>query len=65
VERAERVHLAVARAFAMLGEDAAARRSFADAFEVVESRLSQIRDAQFRERYIATPVVQAIRSPDA
>jgi hypothetical protein len=65
VERAERVHLAVARAYALLGETEVARAAYADAYAVVEARLSQIREPGLRARYIATPTVQAIRSPRA
>ena len=63
VERAERVHLAIARAYALLGEEEAARAAYADAYEVVESRLAHIREPALRARYVATPTVKAIRSP--
>jgi tetratricopeptide (TPR) repeat protein len=61
VERGERVHLAIARALRSLGAHDEARAAYADAYRVVELRLSQIRSPQVRERYMATPVVRAIR----
>jgi len=62
IERGERVHLALARAFESLSAGDEARLAYAEAYQVVELRLSQIRSPEVRERYLDTPVVKAIRS---
>jgi len=61
IERGERVHLALARALECLGDETDARLAYANAYKVVELRLSQIRSPQVRERYLETPVVRSIR----
>ncbi len=61
IERGERVHLAIARTFEALSIESDARSAYADAYKVVELRLSQIRSPRIRERYLQTPVVKAIR----
>jgi tetratricopeptide (TPR) repeat protein len=60
VERAQRVHLAVARALALSGDAEGAAQARADARAVVDAHLAQIRDAALRDRYCGTPVVRAI-----
>ncbi len=62
VERAERVHLVLARAYRALGDERDARETFAEAYREVESRLERIRRPELRERYLATPTVEAIRN---
>ena len=59
--RGERVHLALAHALEHLSAEDEARLAYADAYHVVELRLSQIRSPSIREHYMATPVVRAIR----
>lgn len=62
VERAQRVHLELADALALAGDADGALRARADALAIVETQLTQIRDPQLRERYLATRLVQSIRS---
>jgi tetratricopeptide (TPR) repeat protein len=61
VERAERVHLAVAQAHHLLGDEEAARAAYARAQRVVEERVSRIRDDRLRAKYERMPIVEAIR----
>ena len=60
VERAERVHLKLARAFALASSPDEARRALEDARAVLRERLAQIRDARLRSSYLATHWVRAI-----
>ena len=62
VERAQRVHLELADALALAGDADGALRARADALAIVETQLTQIRDPQLRERYLATRLVQSIRA---
>jgi tetratricopeptide (TPR) repeat protein len=61
VERAERVHLAVARAYRLAGDDAEADRAFERGRNLVQRRLRQIRDSAARSHYLASPLVQSLQ----
>ncbi len=59
--RMERIHLAAARALARAGEQAEAQEARNDAATIVDGRLAQIRNPTLRKRYLAMPLVRAIR----
>ena len=61
VERAEQIHLSVARTFALAGARERAGAALAKARAVVEGRLGQIRDERLRETYLGSQLVRAIR----
>ena len=61
VEREEHIHLMLARAFSLAGENNLAREALARAREVVDDRLEQIRDETLRETYLGAPHVRTIR----
>ena len=60
VERAERVHLAVARALELVGDKEAAAAAYRDGQSVVDARLEQIHDPEMKARYRATSTVRAL-----
>ena len=65
VERAERVFVAVAGAFALAGAEDEAKEVLAEAVSLVDSRLKGIRDEELRTHYTSSPTVQRIRSSAA
>ncbi len=62
VERADHIHLRIAQAFSFSGEADLAERALAQAREVVEGRLAQIRSEALREAYLGSPHVRRIRA---
>ncbi len=61
IERGERVLSLLSSAARLSGDDERAERLTARAREIVEARLSEIRDPQLRERYLEIPIVRTIR----
>lgn len=59
--RTERILLACARALIAAGEPDEGARARAEAAQIVERRLEQLRTPALRERYLATPTVRAVR----
>ncbi|MCB9598179.1 MAG: protein kinase [Sandaracinaceae bacterium] len=64
IERAEHIHLMLARAFALAGEAGAADEALAHARRLVDARLDQIGDGVLRGTYLDAPHVRAIRQGD-
>jgi tetratricopeptide (TPR) repeat protein len=62
VERAQRVHLELATAWTLAEDHDGAARARTAARAVVDAHLAQIRAPELRERYLATPIVRAIRA---
>jgi tetratricopeptide (TPR) repeat protein len=65
VERAPRLHLTIARALEVAGDEEGAVQARAAARAVVDAHLALFRDAALRDRYLATPTVRAIREAPA
>jgi hypothetical protein len=45
----------------LLGNDGGAGKAYAEAYSLVEGRLSQIRTPELRDTYLHSPTVEAIR----
>ncbi|MEZ4337978.1 MAG: hypothetical protein R3B82_15265 [Sandaracinaceae bacterium] len=65
VERADHIHLMLARAFERAGEIAEAEAAMTRARALVDARLQQIVDDGLRETYLDAPHVRAIREGGA
>ena len=62
IERAERVYFSMSLALRIIGDGAAADAALRESREIVERRVSRIRDITLRERYLRNAIVQAIRA---
>ena len=62
VERAEKVHLALARAFKQLGDSARSDALYREAAALLDTKAKSIRSDAMRKRYLASNEAKAIRS---
>lgn len=61
VERAEKVHLALARAFRRLGDASRSDTLYRDGATLLETKSKSIRSESMRKRYLESPEARAIR----